>query len=129
METLVQAIPTATTASAASRWKMWVPIALFAILWVDLCRQLSFTWEANEQYAYGWFVPFFAIGLFVRRWMNPPKQEPESRKQKTGSGGLIEGGLALLLALALLPIRVIHEINPDWPLCSWALAMTVVGLS
>jgi len=29
----------------------------------------------------------------------------------------------------LLPIRVIHEINPDWPLCSWLLTLIVVALS
>jgi exosortase len=33
------------------------------------------------------------------------------------------------VALLLLPLRVVHEINQDWPLISWALAMGVVLLS
>jgi len=28
-------------------------------LWFVLCRHLSGEWAINEQYNYGWFVPFF----------------------------------------------------------------------
>src|SRR5205809_20708 len=55
-----------------SKWKVWVPLALFAILWTDLCRQLSYMWSTNEQYAFGWFVPFLALALFWRRWLARP---------------------------------------------------------
>ena len=30
------------------------------LLWFVLCRHLSGEWRINEQYNYGWFVPFFA---------------------------------------------------------------------
>jgi len=33
-----------------------------------LCRQLSYEWSSNEQYSYGWFVPFFAGFLFWLSW-------------------------------------------------------------
>jgi hypothetical protein len=36
----------------------------FAALWFVLCRHLSGEWSINEQYNYGWFVPFFALYLF-----------------------------------------------------------------
>jgi exosortase len=105
------------------KWKVWVPLALFAILWVDLARQLSFAWEASEQYAYGWFVPFLALALFWRRWVTRPGV----------SGHVVSNlavtGLVVLLALALLPVRVVYEINPDWPVPAWLMTVIVVSLS
>jgi exosortase len=37
--------------------------------------------------------------------------------------------LALVLALAWLPTRLIEEANPEWRLVSWALAFEVIGLT
>mgnify|MGYP000444779434 CR=1 FL=1 len=37
----------------------------YSALWLDLIRQLSYTWSTNEQYAYGWFVPIFAAALLA----------------------------------------------------------------
>jgi exosortase len=99
-----------------------LPIALFAVLWADLVRQLSYTWEANEQYAYGWFVPFFALALFWKRWWIRPTAQPQTSPC----------WLTVLMVVAvagLLPLRVVYEINPDWPLCSWVMALIVVGIS
>jgi len=60
--------------------KTWLPIAVFGILWLDLIRQLSYTWETNEQYAYGWFVPLLALGLFLKKWPTRPGSETRSQK-------------------------------------------------
>ncbi len=50
-----------------------VALGLFlGALWFILCRQLSNEWSANEQYSYGWFVPFFAAFLFWLRWERRP---------------------------------------------------------
>jgi exosortase len=35
----------------------------------------------------------------------------------------------LLFALSLLPLRVIHEINQDWPLITWPYATIIVGFT
>lgn len=102
--------------------KTWFAIALFAVLWLDLVRQLSFQWSASEQYAYGWFVPLLAAGLFFRRWLSRPAPQPDSGPRWIGGG-------AVALALSLLPIRVVYEINPDWPLAGWLASLAVVGLS
>lgn len=102
---------------------MWLPIGLFCVLWIDLVRQLSYQWEASEQYAYGWFVPFLALALFWRRWLSRPLPE------QTPSAPLWLSALVALMAVTLLPARVVHEINPDWPLCSWLLTLAVVGIS
>ena len=101
---------------------MWLPLAVFAILWADLIRQLSYEWSTNEQYAYGWFVPFFALALFWRRWLTRPSPEP-------GPSGFLLSTFCFLLCLLLLPIRVVHEINQDWPLFSWPLTLGVVCIS
>lgn len=102
--------------------KVWLPIAVFGLLWVILIRELGKQWEAREQYAYGWFVPFLALGLFWRRWAIRPAAAPHSPP-----GWLWV--LVSVVALGLLPIRVIHEINADWPLCAWLLTLDVVALS
>jgi Transmembrane exosortase (Exosortase_EpsH) len=47
-------------------------LCLFSVLWLDLIRLLGTQWEAREQYAYGWFVPIFALGLLWRRWLDRP---------------------------------------------------------
>ena len=117
------------TSGRANALKTWLPIALFAILWVDLCRQLSYTWDTNEQYAYGWFVPLLAIGLFLRRWPNRPEgTKEESRKQKAEINFYSLLSICLL-CLLLLPLRVIIEINQDWPLITWPYTIIVVALT
>jgi exosortase len=103
-------------------FKVWLPLAAFAVLWGDLIRELSSQWEAREQYAYGWFVPFFAVALLWRRRLDRPPAQAQSPP-------LAVRGFVLLLILALLPLRVIYEINPDWPLLSWIYTLVVVGVS
>ncbi len=103
-------------------FKVWLPIVVFGLLWAVLIRELSKQWEAREQYAYGWFVPFLALGLFWRRWAT----RPEAGQRSSPGWAWALAGLA---ALSLLPIRVVHEINADWPLCAWLLALDVVALS
>jgi exosortase len=103
-------------------FKVWLPIAAFGVLWADLIRELSSQWEAREQYAYGWFVPFFAIALLWRRRLD----HPPAKAQKPS---MMLKGIVLLPILALLPLRVIYEINPDWPLLSWVYTMIVIAIS
>ena len=50
-------------------------VAFFGVLWFILWRQLSGEWSVNDQYSYGWFVPFFALILFWLRWEDRPKPE------------------------------------------------------
>lgn len=100
--------------------KTWLPIILFGVLWADLVRQLSYEWAAREQYAYGWFVPFFAVALLGRRWLDRPA--PNGRRPAIWMTGLV-----IVAGLALLPMRVIYEINPDWPLLGWLYTLVVVG--
>src|SRR5207253_7514393 len=56
-------------------------VVFFAALWLILWRQLSGEWSVNDQYSYGWFVPFFAIILFWLRWEDAPKARALSEEQ------------------------------------------------
>src|SRR6266550_247428 len=105
-----------------SPWSAFLPLALFSVLWLDLIRQLSYQWSANEQYAYGWFVPLLAAGLFWKRWADRPEAEPAHPPIWV----IVSLGL---LALLWLPMRVVHEINQDWPLISWPLALLAVAFT
>jgi exosortase len=92
-------------------------------LWLWLFFHLHVEWSLNPQYNYGWAVPFLAMLLFYFRWQRRPA--PESRFQKSRT----LKGAAWLLLVALFPIRVIEEANPDWRLLSWLLAVSVVAFS
>jgi exosortase len=110
------------TGGRAGFLKTWLPFMVFGILWVDLIRQLSYMWSTNEQYAYGWFVPLFALGLLWKRSLTKPAPQLVSSPRWT----LL---LVVSIALMLLPVRMIHEINQDWSFCSYVLTLLVVSLS
>ncbi len=120
--------PAAPVRTKEGSLKTWLPMAVFSVLWLDLCRLLSSQWETREQYAYGWFVPLFAAGLFWRRWSDRPLPAPEQREGGSPASGFRfqVSAFILLLALSLLPLRVIFEINRDWPLMGWLYAGIVV---
>jgi len=102
--------------------RAWLPLSAFAVLWLDLIRQLSYTWSTNEQYAYGWFVPILALGLFLKKW--PTRPQVSSFKFHPWLKLPV-----LAAALSLLALRVIHEINQDWSSVGFLLTLSVVTLS
>ncbi len=103
-------------------------VVFFATLWFILWRQLSGEWSVNDQYSYGWFVPFFAIVLFWLRWEDKPKPESgngkaESRKQ---AGAIAISIVALVL---LFPVRLFEIGNPDWRPLNWLHAVAVATIT
>lgn len=98
-------------------------LALFA-LWFVLCRQLSGEWSVNEQYSYGWFVPFFALFLFWLRWEDRGKRGKAKGERRKWA--ITIGVVALLL---LFPIRLFEVANPDWRPVDWLHAAAVVTLT
>jgi exosortase len=110
----------------------------FGALWFILCRQLTGEWSVNEQYNYGWFVPFFAVYLFWLRWQDRPEPEISDRwsvvsDQRAKVGGdrrlLIAALLAVPTLLLFLPIRLFEIANPEWRLLFWVHATVVVTLT
>src|SRR4030095_14457448 len=96
---------------------------ILAALWLNLCKQLSGEWSVNEQYNYGWFVPFFALYLFWLRWQDRPAPSPPS---KTLLPWIFIGVPALLL---LLPIRLFEIGTPEWRPLGWIHTASVAALT
>jgi exosortase len=97
------------------------------VLWGILCRLLSLEWTANEQYNYGWFVPFLALYLFWLRWEDRPKaSQPhlDRRSQFVFLAAFIVGALLLLC-----PIRFFETVAPEWRPLAWLHAIIVVSLT
>ncbi len=104
-----------------------------------LCRHLSGEWSLNEQYNYGWFVPFFAFYLFWLRWENRPEiggqvsavedQKSEVSNQRSELGSRIAFLLSTFAVLLLLPLRVFEIGNPDWRPLGWIHAVIVVAVT
>ena len=99
-----------------------LPLIVLGALWFILCRQLSGEWSLNEQYNYGWFVPFFALYLFWLRWQDRPRIEIRKRQAVT----LL---LAIPALLLLLPIRLFEIGNPDWRPLGWIHTDSVATLT
>src|SRR4030095_6749801 len=103
--------------------RLVLPFLFFGALWFILCRQLSGEWSVNEQYNYGWFVPFFALYLFWLRWQDRPAPSPPRKKFLPW----IFVGISTLLLLS--QIRLFEIGNPDWRLLSWVHAASIVMLT
>jgi exosortase len=105
-------------------------------LWLGLCRELSSEWTVNEQYSFGWFVPFFALYLFWLRWQDRPSLATLSERKNTtiiDSRYRTERTAALTIGftslLSLLPLRLLEIANPEWRLLAWIHALAVITLT
>src|SRR5437879_4190400 len=96
---------------------------ILAALWFNLCKQLSGEWLVNEQYNYGWFVPFISLYLFWLRWQDQPAPSPPS---KTSCPWIFICVPALFL---LLPIRLFEIGTPEWRPLGWIHTASVAGLT
>src|SRR5438132_8786253 len=92
-------------------------VLFVAALWFELCRELSGEWSVNEQYNFGWFVPFFALYLFWLRWQDRPPGQIANRKSQIAN--LAALAIAIAALLLLLPVRLFEIANPEWRLLAW----------
>jgi exosortase len=104
---------------------LFLALALGA-LWFVCCRHLSEEWRFNEQYSYGWFVPFFVAFLFWLRWEDRPLEVQSSKSE-------VRSWIAILLiiasALILLPLRVFEVASSDYRPLGWLHAFAVVTIT
>src|SRR3989442_6596123 len=112
-----------TTQSDRGLARSALAVAVLAALWFVLCKQLSGEWSVNEQYNYGWFVPFLALYLFWLRWQDRPEPSPP---RKTLLPWILIGVPALLL---LLPIRLFEIGTPEWRPLGWIHTASVATLT
>ncbi len=113
-----RAVPQSTGPS----WALGAVVAALCFLWFEAINQLRAEWTLNPQYNYGWIVPLFALFLFSLRWKNRPSPGP-------ARGRLFIFVGAALMALLLLPGRIIAIANPDWRLISWIITSAVIVLT
>ncbi len=122
---------TLTSGSPLSRREFPLALSLsiffLTALWFGLCRELSGEWSVNEQYNFGWFVPFFALYLFWLRWQDRPLAQISNRKSEIGNPTAL--AIAIAAQLLLLPVRLFEIANPEWRLLAWVHAGVVVTLT
>src|SRR5882724_11965451 len=104
-------------------------VLFLAALRFGLCRELSGEWSVNEQYNFGWFVPFFALYLFWLRWQDRPRTEIRNLKSEIRKTKTITALLGIPALLLLLPVRLFEVANPEWRLLAWIHALAVVTLT
>ncbi len=85
---------------------------IVALLWFDLLSMLSTEWEVNQQYHFGYLVPFTAGYLLFLRWADRPEPELSARPFPS----LL---VLYLLVFLVIPVRIIFESNPDWRFVYW----------
>jgi exosortase len=108
--------------------RLVLPLLFFGALWFVLCRQLSGEWLVNEQYNYGWFVPFLAIYLFWLRWQDrPPPEIPNSKSQARHN--CIAAFIGIPALFLLLPVRLFEIATPEWRPLGWIHAASVATLT
>lgn len=136
LETIALSSLADAPAMKASPLRRGLAFAGLGFLWLILCRHLSSEWSINEQYSYGWFVPFFAAYVFWLRWQERPwKVESGKGKVEDPQRPFSFATFPLstfvfpLLFLLLLPLRLFEVGNPDWRPLGWVHAAIVVGLT
>jgi exosortase len=102
-----------------------VAVALaLGVLWFVFCRHLSEEWRFNEQYSYGWFVPFFVAYLFWLRWEDrPQKSQISSLKSQIAPVAIATA------ALILLPLRIFEIASSDYRPLGWLHAFAVITIT
>lgn len=101
-------------ASANPSWQTWLLPAFVLACWLLAIRHLSAEWTLNEQYHFGWLVPFLAAYLVKVRLEEYPTPRPTP-------SALQLGALLLTLAICSALLMPVREANLDWRMIEWML--------
>ena len=138
---------------------MFIALAVLTFVWLRVILHLRVIWTVDEQYNYGWAVPFLCALLLWRRAnakttgrqdggtttsrVTPcapsPVQGSECNVQSSKFVVSPAGTVSTFcfrhccfffpLILAFLFTRLVEEANPDWRLVGWALALEAIALT
>lgn len=117
--------PATSSIPVAGDKRAWLAWGVLAGIWFLLLDQLRLEWSTNADYSYGFIVPLLAVYLFFLRWQSdapaplPPLEPPPPQLLP----------LLGLLALCLLPVRLVQVATPEWRFVNWTMAVLVIGIS
>lgn len=112
--TPIKESPTGERPDAYTRQSWWLLVLLLAAVWLPALNHLRYEWALNEQYRFGFAVPFLAAYLCNLRWTDRPAVSVPWQ-------GWFAQGVSILLLLAMAPLVLAEGANPDWRLLSWTL--------
>jgi exosortase len=108
-----------------ARLHPWLVLLVLGYVWFRLVDHLRVEWSLNEQYSYGFAVPFLCAYLLYRRWSETPVSHQPSTILPSFRDFISPG----ILLLAFIATRWIEIANPDWRLVSWSMAIEVIAVS
>jgi len=99
-----------------------------AACWFWTCSQLSLSWSAFPNYAFGYFVPWTAILLAVRRvWDTPGCLDPVSAGSKRAR--LLTGAGLFIAWTVFLLAELVRQFDPHWRMIGWLMMCSVTLLT
>jgi exosortase len=103
---------------------LWAPWLLLLVYWIQFWNRLRADWSAVAQYAFGWCVPFLAIGLLYIRWESRPAPHPLK-----GWPRKILTAAIILVFLLHIPMCLVEEANSGWRPLLWFREFWLLALS
>ncbi len=113
--------PNTRPLSSDTHHPLWVSALLAAAFWLVGFWELHFEWAINEQYNYGFFVPFLALYLLYLRWEDKPALGTPS---PLPLGFALSVGTLLTYAVALFFLG-----NIDWRPLHFTQAFVAASIS
>ena len=101
--------------------RILLPLVFLLAIWFPVLEILQLEWRLNEQYQYGYFVPFFTLYLLYLRWDDRPAAAPSSGRSCMP--------VLLLGTLLFVPLKLVHTANPDWRLIYWIATLLATSLT
>ncbi len=93
-------------------------LGLLLWLWADFIAVFFNEWQHNEQYSFGFLVPFLVAYTVYLRFVPKPAADH-------WAGSAVWARLLAIALVSLIPLRIVLEANPEWRLALWAYALIV----
>lgn len=100
--------------------RILLPLVFLLAIWFPVLEILELEWRLNEQYQYGYFVPFFTLYLLYLRWDDRPIAVPPGNRFIP---------VLLMGTLLFVPLKLVHTTNPDWRLIYWVATLLATSLT
>ncbi len=115
-------------ARAAQRWNGLAWMVAVVFMWCWCWKHASVEWRMNEDYSFGFAVPFLAGVLAWQRWVD---RDCPALDGQMGGGALTSGTTWLITAamIVLVPTELLRLQDPTWRVSGWLLAAIATSLT